>query len=83
MKEVKMLFYKVRPSKENTGFKYVLIEVTTNENKVIYDWGFADWLGDKWDVIEAPEGFYANVVWWANTINPDALIKEPGKIIKL
>lgn len=78
-----MLFYKTNPIESNTGFKYVLFEVTDSENKVIYDWGFADWKGKEWDSLPVPEGFSAKIAYWANTSNPDELIKDPSKIFRI
>lgn len=83
MKKLEFLFYPTNPSEKNAGLKFVLFEVTTNEGTVLHDWGFAEWNGLEWLAVEAPEGYSVKVKWWANTLNPDLLIKEPGKIIKL
>ncbi len=83
MKQIAMLFYEVNPSPENTGLKYVLWEVSDGKN-ITYDWGFADWDGKQWGAIETPEGYTAKVIWWANTANPDLLVKPvKGKIITI
>lgn len=83
MKKIEMLFYQTLPAADNTGFKYVLFEITTDESEIIYDWGFADWNGTAWDEVEAPAGFSSKVVWWANTVHPDLLMKEKSRIIAL
>lgn len=78
-----MLFYPVNPSEKNTGMKFVLFEIVTDEAVIIHDWGFANWNGAGWDAVEAPEGFVTTVKWWSNTLNPDVLLKEKSKIIKV
>lgn len=78
-----MLFYPVNPSEKNTGLKFVLFEVVTNESEIIHDWGFAMWNGLDWDPVEAPEGFVTTVKWWSNTLNPDVLVKEESKILRI
>jgi hypothetical protein len=83
MKKVEMLFYKTEPSKENKGMKYVLFEIVTDESQVIHDWGFSEWDGEKWGDIEMPEKYSATVVRWANTVDPQILLKEDSKIIRL
>ena len=83
MKKIEMLFYPVNPSEKNTGLKFVLFEILTNESEIIHDWGFANWNGLDWDPVDAPEGFTIKVKWWANTVEPDLLLKEPSKIIKI
>ena len=82
MKKVELLFYKTNPSKENIGFKHVLIKVADMEGNIVHDWGFAYWLGEAWDAIEAPEGYQAKVIAWANTVNPSVVLNET-KIIKV
>lgn len=82
MKKLELLFYSVNPSEKNTGFKHVLIKVTDGD-QFNHDWGFAFWNGIAWDPIEAPEGVTADVVMWANTVDPEVLLKEESKIIKL
>ena len=83
-KKIEMVFYKTNPSEKNTGLKYVLFEITTDESQVVHDWGFAYWGGKEWDAIPRPEGIKsADVIWWANTVNPELLLKEPSKIISL
>ena len=77
-----MLFYKTTPSEKNIGMKFVLFEVVTDESVVIHDWGFAQWTGKEWVEVDKPEGFTCTVIRWANTVNPDVLLKE-GKIIKI
>jgi len=81
MKKLELLFYSVNPSEKNTGFKHVLIKVTDGEQSK-HDWGFAYWNGIDWDPIETPEGVTAEVVMWANTLDP-AVVLEESKIIKL
>lgn len=83
MKKIEMPFYKTMPSEKNAGMKMVLWEVTTNEGKNVHDWGFCEWDGTAWGDIEMPEGYSAIVVWWANTVNPELLLKEESKIISL
>jgi len=83
MRELQMNFYNINPSKNNTGFKFVLWAVADSEGNITYDWGFADWLGTEWDVLPAPEGYEAKVVWWANTLDPEMLLKEESKIIRI
>lgn len=82
MQKIEMLFYSTNPSETNTGLKFVLFEITTDESQVIHDWGFADWDGKEWGSIDTPEGFTCKVVRWANTVDPDLLMKEK-KIIQL
>lgn len=78
-----MIFYKVNPSPENMGLKFVLWEVADVAGTYTHDWGFAEWLGQEWQSIETPEGYTATVIRWANTIDPQTLLKEEGKIISL
>jgi hypothetical protein len=82
MTKIEMLFYKTDPSETNTGMKYVLFEVTTDESQIIHEWGFADWLGKEWGEVPAPEGFSTKVVRWANTGDP-ALLLEEKRIVLL
>lgn len=81
MKKIELLFYKVNPSAKNTGLKHVLFEVTTDEAEVKHDWGFAYWDGSAWEEIEMPEGFEAKVHSWANTVDPELLLKDKSLII--
>lgn len=83
MKKIELIFYPTAPSEKNTGLKHVLFEIITNESEIIHDWGFAEWLGDKWGEVPTPEGFACKVVFWANTVDPDLLLKEKSKIIQL
>jgi len=83
MKKLEMLFYPVNPSEKNTGLKFVLFEITTDTSEIIYDWGFCNWNGLSWDPVETPENFTCVVKWWSNTLNPDVLMKEISKIIKI
>jgi len=83
MKKIELLFYKTTPSEKNKGLKHVLWEVTGPDNIVTYDWGFAQWDGQAWEPIEVPAGFTAQIHSWANCVNPDLLLKEPSKIIRL
>ncbi len=78
-----MLFYATNPSEKNTGFKFVLFEITTDESQVIHDWGFAEWLGTEWGEVPTPEGFECKVIRWANTIDPEILMKEESRIVKI
>lgn len=78
-----MLFYQTTPSETNTGLKYVLWEVKNDNGHISYDWGFCEWMGFEWGDIEVPEGFTVKVEWWANTVDPNLLLKEPTKIIRL
>lgn len=82
MKKIEMVFYKTSPSEKNTGLKYVLWEINDG-TAITHDWGFANWNGSDWDGIETPNGYTAEVIWWANTVNPELLLKEPSKIISL
>lgn len=82
MKKLEVLFYPTHPSATNTGMKFVLFKITTDNGEVLHDWGFADWTGDRWDDVPTPENFTCEVVWWSNTLSPDVLVKEKGKIIK-
>lgn len=82
MKKIELLFYPTTPSETNIGFKHVLIKITDG-NQVKYDWGFAYWNGTAWDPIETPEGVTAEVEYWANTVDPEILLKEESKIITL
>jgi len=66
----------------------VLIKITDSaipnaEPIVKHDWGFAYWNGTAWDAIETPDGVTAEVIMWANTVDPEVLLKEEGKIITL
>lgn len=81
MKKIEMVFYSTDPSKTNTGLKYVLFEVTTNESEVKHDWGFCYWTGTEWEPLPMPEGYKCVVIWWANTGNPELLLKEESKIV--
>lgn len=83
MKKVEMLFYPTVPSEKNAGLKFVLWEVTDAGGVVNYDWGFAEWDGLQWQSIEVPEGYEAKVKWWSNTLNPDVLVKDESKIIRV
>lgn len=82
MKKIELLFYPTNPSKENIGMKIVLWEVTVDK-QVIHDWGFAYWGGESWDALASPDGVTAVVSRWSNTPDPEVLLKEPSKIIKL
>jgi hypothetical protein len=82
MKKLELLFYSTTPSEKNIGFKHVLIKITDGD-QVKHDWGFAYWNGTAWDAIETPEDVTAEVVFWANTIDPEVLLKEESKIISL
>ena len=83
MKKIEMVFYKTNPVEKNTGLKFVLWAVTDTDGNINHDWGFADWVGSEWDAMEVPEGYTAKVEYWANTVNPELLLKEPSKIITL
>ena len=83
MKKIEMLFYKTVPSEKNAGLKYVLWEVTDPAGGIAHDWGFCEWDGLDWIGVDTPEGFNAKVVYWANTIDPQILLKEQSKIISL
>lgn len=92
MKKIEMVFYKTKPSEKNTGLKYVLWEIQVPGHKpdsceveysITHDWGFASWDGKEWEAIDVPNGYTAEVIWWANTVNPELLLKEPSKIISL
>lgn len=83
MKKIEMLFYPTLPSEQNAGLKFVLFEVTDAASVVTYDWGFAMWNGLEWEPVEVPGGYTCTVKWWGNTVDPDVLLKEPSKIIRL
>ena len=83
MKKIELLFYSVSPSPTNTGLKHVLWAITDAAGKVTHDWGFAEWGGEYWGAIDVPEGYSATVEYWANTVDPELLVKENSKIIKL
>ena len=83
MKKIEMLFYPSEPSATNIGMKFVLFEVETDEGTIVKEWGFAYWLGDKWDEVPMPDGFKWVVKFWANTIDPAILFEEEKKIIRL
>ena len=83
MKEVRLMFYAVNPSPENVGLKHVLFEIVDGEGQAAHDWGFAYWAGAEWEEVEVPKDFTCKVIRWANTVNPEVLLKEPSKIIKL
>lgn len=82
MKKIEMVFYKTSPSEKNTGLKYVLWEINDG-TAITHDWGFAFWDGKIWEPMQVPDGWQANVAYWANTVNPELLLKEPSKIIRL
>lgn len=82
MKKIEMVFYKTKPSENNIGLKYVLWEVNDGTT-VAHDWGFANWTGSEWEAIEVPNGYTADVIWWANTVDADLLLKQKSKIISL
>lgn len=82
-RKIEMIFYHVNPSPENTGLKFVLWKVTDDKGKSVFDWGFAEWLGDTWGIMHMPEGYACEVERWANTIDPVVLLKEPSRIIKI
>lgn len=83
MKKIEMVFYKTNPSEKNTGLKYVLWEIVTCPGEVCavsqttHDWGFAFWDGKIWEPMQVPDGWQANVAYWANTVDPELLLKEP------
>lgn len=83
MKKVELVYYSANPSKNNTGFKHVLFEITDPSGVVTHDWGFADWMGEEWGTVEVPEGYTSKVVYWAYTLNPELLLKEDSKIIRI
>lgn len=81
MKKIHQAFYRIDPAVENTGLKYVLWAIADIEGNITHDWGFADWNGKEWEPIEVPEGYMAKVAWWANTVDPELLLKEESKIV--
>lgn len=81
-RKIEMVFYKTNPSEINKGLKFVLWEVDDGV-QLIHDWGFAEWNGFDWEPIEQVEGYTTTVLFWSNTVNPELLLKEPSKIIKL
>ena len=83
MKKIELLFYKTNPSPKNIGMKHALWEVTKPDGSIIYDWGFAEWSGVAWNPIEVLDGFTTQIHSWANTVHPDLLVKDAGKIISL
>jgi len=83
MRKIEMTFYNINPGKAFVGLKFVLFEITTDESQIIYDWGFAEWLGDQWGEVPTPENFTCKVIRWADTVDPDLLLKEESKIIKI
>lgn len=76
MKIIELIFYTTNPSEKNTGLKHVLWEITDDAGKVTHDWGFGEWDGTAWGVIEVPEGYTAQVHSWANTTEPGLLVNE-------
>jgi hypothetical protein len=82
-RKIEMIFYHVSPSPENKGLKMVLWKVTPATGPAIFDWGFAEWSGEKWEGVEVPAGYTCEVERWANTIDPLVLLKEPSRIIKI
>lgn len=83
MKKIEMLFYKTLPSEKNAGLKYVLWEVTYADSQIKHDWGFCEWTGTDWIGVDTPEGVEAKVIFWANTVSPELLLKEQSKIIRI
>lgn len=75
---VSLTYYKTSPEKTNTGIKHVLWEVITDKNEKVYDWGFAEWLGDAWgdSGADLPEGYSISVHSWANTLDPTVLVSS-------
>jgi len=82
-KKLNWQFSDKQPKKDNTGMKFVLLQVTTDQNEIINEWGFCDWEGDTWGPVPAPDNFTYIVKWWANTVDPALLLEEPKKIITL
>ncbi len=82
VKSVEFTFYSTT-TPEFEGLKLVLWGITDTDGVNTYDWGFASWDGQAWEDITVPEGYTAKVVWWANTLPPDVLLKEKNKIITL
>lgn len=82
VKNVEFTFYSTT-TPEEIGLKFVLWCITDSDNRITHDWGFAYWDGKKWDELGVPSGWAATVKWWAETCNPDVLLKEPSRIIKL
>lgn len=82
VKNIEFTFYSTT-TPENAGLKLVLWAIADTDSVNTYDWGFAYWDGDSWEEIEVPQGYTAKVVWWANTVSPDLLLKEKSRIIKL
>lgn len=88
MRKIEMYFYSTNPAPDNTGFKFVLLEILIEKPgkspSIKYDWGFCEWLGTQWGSMgEMPEGVTAVVHRWANTVDPEVLLKEKSKILKL
>lgn len=91
IKNVEFTFYSTT-TPEEIGLKFVLWEIVMPAidgnseqatGEVRHDWGFAYWDGKGWDELGVPSGWAATVKWWAETCNPDVLLKEPSRIIKL
>lgn len=81
-KTVSITFYNtIVPTK--AGLRFVLWKITDATKVNTYDWGFAYWDGKDWEPLEVPVDWSAIVVWWAETLHPDVLLKEKSKIISL
>lgn len=52
------------------GFKFVLLRITEGEKLKGFEYGFADWIGDKWDEVHPS----ATVIMWAVMPNPSILL---------
>lgn len=83
-KFITLEFNDKNPTNKDSGFKFVLYEVTTSEPvQVKNDWGFAYWNGKSWDPLELPEGWTSKILWWAHTPDPGPLLKKNRKIFTL
>lgn len=83
MKKIELIFYRTNPSEVNQGMKHVLFQITDADGGNTYDWGYALWDGLQWDMPEPPPDFALHVHSWANTVDPQLLLKDPPKIIPI
>lgn len=81
MKKVTFDFNSSNPTTE--GLKFILFKITTDQNQIVHDWGFCEWLGNSWGEMEVPENYTCEVKWWADTVDPAVLLAVPSKIIGL
>ncbi len=84
MKKVELIFYRTNPSEKNIGIKNVLVQITDDKGLNSYDWGMCNWDGAEWGSVgEVPEGWTVSIHSWSNMVDPQVLLVEPSKIIRI